>query len=519
MRVLMVRPPKYLWPYMNEHDNFLLSQAMVYVGAAARAAGHDVTLIDCGPSKMGWTSLAETIRDLRPRAVLAGDSETLYEHETGRVFALAKSIDQDIVTISGGTHFAQNAVDCMRRYPIDAIVRGEAEATLTELLGAIDGGSRDFSNIAGLAIRGEDGGAAFTGHRDLIRDLDTLPFPAYDLLPMHLFGASRYLFSPGGMTIHHSRGCVDSCAFCACWLQMAKRKGDPSVEYAETFLPRWRTRSVEPVIDEMIHLHDRYGKNCFVFGDDTWNVKQEWNDAFAEKVLRLDRKFYWFGFMRADYLIRDEKAGIFEKLIRTGLSHICIGVERAEDDDLDRMSKHNYSTEKNAWLIPYLKRKYPSLFIQSTFIVGVREDTPEKLDRMVSFVKKLNPDFPAFHPLTPVPGTKSFEEARSNGWIEEFDYSRYDWMTPVMGTATMTRDEIHLKLWEMNRQVLSLKNIVRGIFSPHKYKRRMYIWWAIVTANVALDFLVDRILPSRSVRKKVELSEYVGLLKPDWYEA
>ncbi|MCB9488000.1 MAG: cobalamin B12-binding domain-containing protein [Deltaproteobacteria bacterium] len=522
MRVLMVRPPKYLWPYMNEGDNYLLSQAMVYVGAAARAAGHEVTLIDCGPAKMGWKSLERTIREMRPHVVMAGDSETLYEHETGRVFTLAKSVDPSIITVSGGTHFAQNAMSCMSRYPIDAIVRGEGEQTLTELLNAIDGGKtkpHEWADIPGLAARAEGDGVLFTGHRDLIRDLDTLPFPAYDLLPMHLFGASRYLFSPGGVTIHHSRGCTDNCNFCACWLQMSKRKGDPAEEFDEVYLPRWRTRTVDPVIDEMIHLKERYGKNCFVFGDDTWNVRPDWNDEFAEKVLALDHSFYWFGFMRADYLIRDEKLGIFEKLIRSGLSHICIGVERAEDEDLENMNKHNYSAEKTAWLIPYLKQKYPSLFIQSTFIVGAREDTPEKLDRMVEYVKKLDPDFPAFHPLTPVPGTKQYKDAVQNGWLEETDYSRYDWITPVMGTATMSREEVEYKVWEMNKKVLSLWNIAKGMCSPHTYKRRMYIWWALVTFYVSVDFVLDRVMPSRSVRRKAALSDYVGLLKPDWYEA
>ena len=47
----------------------------------------------------------------------------------------------------------------------------------------------------------------------LIRNLDDLPLPAYDMMPMHLYGKSRYLFSPGGTTLHHSRGCTSKCSF------------------------------------------------------------------------------------------------------------------------------------------------------------------------------------------------------------------------------------------------------------------------------------------------------------------
>ncbi|MCZ7584383.1 MAG: cobalamin-dependent protein [Deltaproteobacteria bacterium] len=358
MRVLYVRPPKYLWPYMNEQDNFLLSQAMVYLGAELRRRGHEVTLLDCMPIKMGWNSLERLMKEMRPQVVLAGDSETLYEHECGRVFSLAKSIDPSIVTVAGGVHYAQNCEDAMSKYPVDAIVRGEGEATLGDLVDAIEAG-RDWAEVPGLAIRAEGGGVRYTGHRPLISDLDTLAFPAYDLLPMELFGASRYLFSPGGVTIHHSRGCTDNCNYCACWLQMSKRTGDPADEKLN---PRWRTRGMETVIEEMDILIGQYGKECFIFVDDTWNTNPQWADAFATEVIRRRWDVNWFGFMRADYLIRDEKAGLFEKLIAAGLSHICIGVERADDDELRGLSKHNYESAKTADLVPHLRAKYPKLF-------------------------------------------------------------------------------------------------------------------------------------------------------------
>ncbi|MCC6157757.1 MAG: cobalamin-dependent protein [Deltaproteobacteria bacterium] len=515
MRVLYVRPPKYLWPYMNEMDNFLLSQAMVYLGAELRRRGHEVTLLDCGPAKVGWKSLAEIIRKTKPQVVLAGDSETLYEHECGRVFRLAKEIDPSIATIAGGVHFAQNSADCLARYPIDAIVRGEGEITLGETVDAIEHG-RDLKNIPGLAIPGEHGECVYTGHRDLIADLDTLPFPAYDLLPMHLFGASKYLFSPGGVTIHHSRGCTDSCNYCACWLQMSKRKGDPA---DEKLIPRWRTRGVDHVIAEMEVLYYKYQKNCFVFVDDTWNVKPQWSDEFATRLIASKMKTYWFGFMRSDYLVRDDESGLFEKLIASGLSHICIGVERAEDDDFVRLSKHNQDVRRTAHLVPYLRRKYPKLFLQTTFIVGIREDTTESMDKLVRYVRKLAPDYPAFHPMTPVPGTEQFKRAKENGWLDVTDFSRYDWMTPVMGTETMTREEVDYKLWEMNRRVLSLPRIFLGLMSIHKYRRRMYMWWLLVSVRIGWDAVVGFLNPKASVRERLAISEYVGMLRPDWYEA
>jgi len=515
MRVLFVRPPKYIWPYINEQDNFLLPQAIVCLGAEARRRGHKVTLLDCMPLKMGWRSLERAMRELRPKVVLAGDSETLYAHESGRVFELAKTISPDIVTVAGGVHFSHACENALARYPIDAIVRGEGEETMGDLLDAIDGGD-DLMGIAGLALPDGDKGSIYTGHRKLIEDLDGLPFPAYDLMPMDRYGTARYLFSPGGITIHHSRGCIDGCRYCACWLQMARRDGTAPNERR---LPRWRTRSVTPVVDEMEVLAKRYGKNCLIFVDDTWNADPKWSDEFASELIRRDLNVVWFGFMRADRLARDEESGLFEKLIASGLTHICIGLERADDAELANLDKHNMLIERDQEVIKRLRKKYPPLFLQTTFIVGLRHDSQESMDRLLAYANTLDSDYPAFHPITPVPGTPLWSEAKQKGWLEITDFSRYDWMTPVMGTETMTRHELEMKIWQMNKRYLNLLRIARSLFTVHKYRRRMYTWWLLVSLHVAFDYIFDRILPSRFRQRKAFLSEYTGMIRPKWYDS
>lgn len=514
MRVLIVRPPKYLWPYMNEQDNYLLPQALVTLGASVREQGHDVVLLDAMPLKMGWASLAGAIRDLRPDVVCAGDSETLYQHESGRVFHVAKEINPEIFTVAGGCHFSHLPEHAFAHYPIDAIVRGEGEETLGELLTTV-GSDGDLRQVRGLALPGPDGAPLFTGHRPLIADLDTLPFPAYDLMPMNKYGTARYLFSPGGVTMHASRGCIDGCDYCACWLQMSRRTGDPATEVRRPF---YRHRSVEPVVDEMEILRRKYDKSCVVFVDDTFNVDPQWQEAFAEEKLRRGLDSAWFAFMRADFLHRDEESGLFAKLIRAGLTHICVGMERADDDELAGMHKHNMVVSRNTETIHRLRRKYPQLFLQTTFIVGTRNDSHQTLDDLMDYVEKLDPDYPAFHPMTPVPGTSTWKEAQEKGWLEISDFSRYDWMTPVMGTDHLTREALEYKLWEMNKKYMNPLRVLRGLLSRHRYRRRMYAWWFIVSVNVAFDYVLDRVVPSRSTRRKAQLSQYVGMIKPDWYD-
>jgi anaerobic magnesium-protoporphyrin IX monomethyl ester cyclase len=515
MRVAIVRPPKYLWPYMNEQDNYLLPQALVCLGAELRRRNHDVTLIDAMPLKMGWGSLERTLTDLKPDIVCAGDSETLYQRESGRVFEVAKKVNPDVFTVAGGTHFSHLAEYSFGQYPLDAIVRGEGEYTLGELVDTLAAGG-DIEKVLGLALPGENGAARFTGNRPLIENLDELATPAYDLMPMDKYGTARYLFSPGGVTMHGSRGCIDGCAYCACWLQMARREGEMP---DETLRPRFRQKSVETVIEEMVLLREKYHKSCIVFVDDTFNVDPKWMEEFVEQKLRRNIDTVWFGFMRADFLHRDEASGLFGKLIRSGLTHICVGMERADDAELAEMNKHNMSVERNTAMVKTLRRKYPQLFLQTTFIVGTRNDSIQSLNGLLDYVEDLDPDYPAFHPLTPVPGTAMWQDAKDKGWLEITDFSRYDWMTPVMGTEHLSREELEWKIWEMNKKYMNPLRVMRGLFCRHQYRRRMYMWWLKVSIAVAFDYVLDRVLPSRSTSRKAQLSEYVGMIKPDWYDS
>ena len=247
-------------------------------------------------------------------------------------------------------------------------------------------------------------------------------------------------------------------------------------------------------------LARKYGKTCLVFVDDTWNVDARWNQEFATTLRRRDLGVVWFGFMRADLIERDEETGVFAELIASGLTHICIGLERTDDAEIEGLQKHRIKASHYHELVTRLRRRYPSLFLQTTFLVGLRTDTPERLDRLLAEVDRLDPDYPAFHPLTPVPGTALWKEANENGWLEIRDFAQYDWMTPVMGTETMSREELELKLWEMNRKYMGVTRVLRGVLSRHTYRRRMYLWWLTVTLRVLVDFATDRVFPSRSVR-------------------
>lgn len=508
MRVLLVAPPRLLWPYMNEEDNFLMPQGLASLAAVARDAGFTVKVVDCLPEKVGWASLERTIRSFAPDVVAAGENHALYAGEVIRLVGLAKRVDPRIVTILGGAHFTNLDEMYLPEHPIDYIVRGEGETTFKELLEALARGDGSASKTRGIAYHSA-GKVVRTPPMPLIASLDDLPMPAFDLLPMNRYGQAKLLFSPGGTTIHHSRGCAAACEFCVWWTQMGERSVEDG---AEVLRPRWRTKSVARTMAEVEILHRQYGRRALVFVDPTFNIDSAWNEEFADALIASRMPMRWFAFMRADLILRDEKKGIFEKLVRSGLSHLCIGVERDEDATLQNWNKRFYSTSASEETFRLLKSKYPQVFRQATFILGVRSETPESIERQLAFARRIDADYPAFHAATPFPGTAFWHQARKEGWLEIEDFDYFDMSTPVMGSDHMKREEIELAIIEMSRRYVTPTWLLKGLLSRSAYRRDMYLWFLLVSFRLFKDAVRHRLNPFAQ-------EQYTHLVKPDWYDS
>jgi anaerobic magnesium-protoporphyrin IX monomethyl ester cyclase len=275
--------------------------------------------------------------------------------------------------------------------------------------------------------------------------------------------------------------------------------------------PRWRTKSVKRTVEEIELLQDRYHQKFLIFVDDSWNIDPDWSNEFAESVIKKKIKVKWFAFMRADLMVRDDKLGIMKKLVKAGLSHVSIGAERADNGDLSNMGKNFYKTEIVREAMDILARKYPQVFRQVTFIVGVRNETKKSMLSQLAYARELKADYPAFHPITPVPGTRLWDEANKKGWLEVKDFSYYDWSTPVMASEHLSRSDIDYLLYFMNKKYASFTWLLKGIFNPCTHKRNMYIWCLIVAIKMFLDSAFNLINPFR-------FKEYNRLLKPKWYD-
>ncbi len=517
MRVLLVSPPRRIWPYIDYQDNFLLPQWMVCLAAVLRHAGVEVHAVDCMAQKTGWRSLEQLLRRLRPDVVATGENHALFAGEVIRLITLAKAVDPEVVTVAGGSHFTTTDELYLPHHPLDLVIRGEGEITLREVARALDTGGLDAARQVHGVAYWDGQRVCRTPPRELVADLDSLPMPAYDLLPLHRYGQGRYIFSPGGTTIHHSRGCTGACTFCAWWRQMADRKpcadvGDHGGE-KERLVPRWRTKSVERTLAEMELLYKVHGKRCLVFVDPSFNIDPEWNDAFATALLAKNWGLSWFAFMRADLILRDERLGIFDKLVRSGLTHLCVGVERQDDEQLRAWKKPPARSDQYLETFALLRRRYPQVFRQATFIVGTRGESQASLRRQLRYARRIQADYPAFHPLTPFPGTELYADAVARGQLSlPRDFDDFDMMTVILDTDHLSRHEVEQALVELNKACVGPRWLLRGLLSRSRYRRHMYMWWLLVTGRIFLDSVRQRLNPLSPER-------YTSTITPRWYES
>ena len=515
MRVVLLRPPRYVWPFNSETSAFWQPLGLLCLAAAARRElpELDIEVWDAPGEKFGWATLRRKLT-AGPIDVLGIGDETVSAHEALRAAALAKQLHPNCLVIAGGTYFAYAIEQALDSGCVDVIVRGEGERTFVELLRHVDDRG-EWRQIRGLVFRDDRGELCVTPHRPLIDNLDELPPPAYDLIPMDKYGrGSRN--HPALVSIEHSRGCIDNCSFCILW----KHMGEP-LDGNGQMRPRLRTKSAPRSFEEVMHLHKRYGRRTFGWVDPTFNASPQWSDAWAERMLgsslmdaRGKPRTLHTAWLRADCVIRDEKLGILEKLVRAGMHQVMIGAER-DDDVLASLGKHNNDPQICREAFAIFRERYPQVYTIGTILFGLPGDTRADLKRLASCQYRMGMDYCFMMPLTPNPGTGVAEEAIASGRVANTDLPSYNFHTPICRTETLSLRQLESIYW---RIMLSPhpKRIVRTIqqllTQRDPRKRRVHLALLGRGANIAARALL------RAVFRPQDDKPTLYSRRPSWYD-
>jgi len=484
---LFVRPPRPLWPFNGPASAFWPPLAFASLAAALRAGVSNlrVEILDAPSLKMGWRGLEGFLRSARPGYVGIGE-EAVSCVEGLRLAAMAKQLGAKV--IAGGCFFGHVAPEVLATGLVDVVVHGEGEETIVELVEALrSGGTRDLHGVAGISFQG-DGQATSTGPRQPIADLDRLPFPAYDLLPVEHYGrGSRN--HPDLAAIELSRGCSCSCDFCVLWRQMGRFRGSQVA-------PCLRTKSPERVVDEIRILAGKFGRRYLGWVDPCFNAHPKVPGEVAELLLREGLRLGQSAWVRADCLVRDARSGSLKKSVEAGLNEVYVGIERPDPAGFLALNKQGRLSEARE-AMQILSRDYPQVFTVGSFIYGLPGDTPATMRAMVRMAYELDLDMAFYIPFTPLPGTPYW---RSEHWDATGQRFRsFDFLPPVNGDSRMASLTWALyRCFAFSWPPRRWRWLLRGLFSANPRRRSIIKRHAVRGVRLCLEGFAQTLLKNRS---------------------
>jgi anaerobic magnesium-protoporphyrin IX monomethyl ester cyclase len=273
----------------------------------------------------------------------------------------------------------------------DFILIGEAEMTLLELATALKNGQKDFLLIQGLAYKKENA-VIKTARRNVIKELDSLPFPAWDLVDLQpyrkMWMSSRGFFS---INMGTTRGCPFKCNWCA----------------KPIYGNRYNSRSPENVVSELRMLKEKFHFDHVWFCDDIFGLKPGWVHSFADLVEQEKLDFRFKIQARADLLMQEEYV---QDLARAGCENVWMGAESGSQRILDAMDKGiTIEQIKNSTALLKKHGIQPSFFIQ----FGYLGETMDDIKKTIRMINELLPCEIGISVSYPLPGTLFHEKVKA----------------------------------------------------------------------------------------------------------
>jgi radical SAM superfamily enzyme YgiQ (UPF0313 family) len=339
----------------------------------------------------------------------------------------------------------------------DFILLGEAEITLLELIQAINKDQKDFSKIDGLAFL-QNGNAIKTARRNVLKELDSLPLPAWDLIEINPYKES-WKKNAGYFSINMAttRGCPFKCNWCA----------------KPIYGNRYNTRSPENVVKEIKLLKEKFAFDHIWFCDDIFGLKPGWVHAFADLVEKENLQLKFKIQCRADLLLQED---YIKDLARAGCENIWMGAESGSQKILDAMDKG--TTIEQIYEATHLLKKHkinPSFFIQ----FGYLGETKEDIQKTIRMINELLPYEIGISVSYPLPGTVFYEKVKTEL------YQKANW-TDSDELALMFKNTYQPGFYrQLHRYVHKSyrKHLALDYTATHSFKINVYTFKKILSAG------------------------------------
>ena len=414
----------------------------LYAMAYLRENGYEVKLFDtmfCDSAK----DIQLTIDDFKPDFFVCYDDGFNYltkmcltnmREACFEMQAYAKSKGCIVITSSSD---AADHFESYLQQGASAVAIGEAEQTLLELCEAFKN-NKEINQIPGIAYLA-DNKAEKTIKRSILKDLDTLPPPAWDLLDIQPY-KTMWLAKHGYFSLNFvtTRGCPYKCNWCA----------------KPIYGNRYNSHSPEKIVKEIKKWQGEFGFTHVWFADDIFGLKPSWVIEFKDRSKKENLKISYKIQSRADLLVEPE---YIEALADSGCTEVWMGAESGSQKILDAMDKG--TTVQQIYLAAALLKKHRirvCLFLQ----LGYLDETMEDIKLTIKMLEDLLPDDLGISVSYPLPGTKFYEKVKQD-LKEKTNWSDSDEMA-LMFKNTYPADfykQLHHYIHKLYRQKKAEKRI------------------------------------------------------------
>jgi anaerobic magnesium-protoporphyrin IX monomethyl ester cyclase len=316
MKVQLYVPPGGYFAERWSKGSSMPPLGILSIAAVLENNGIGVEVVPADILNLSWREIRNKIRDSRPD-IVGVTATTENRFQSFRLVKIAKQAFPETLTVLGGPHASMAAADCLAHLPeLDLVVRGEGENTMLELCRALGSkpGLAALEQTPGLVLR-KDGRIVSTAPRPPIDDLDTLPFPAFHLVPFEKYNFTVDVPGQGplpAVNIMASRGCPFDCNFCATPINWGRAV---------------RMRSPENVVREIEqHIKD-HGARVIFFYDDTFNCNPRRVQEICNLIIARRLDIFWRAEVRLDLISRP----LLAKMKEAGLFHISFGLEAGSE--------------------------------------------------------------------------------------------------------------------------------------------------------------------------------------------
>lgn len=447
-KVMLINPYNYYSKEVNEPTHYP-PLGLAYAASYLESKGIKCSILDANLFRLNFEDVIQKVKENNPDLVgITANIAFIKEAEE-----ISRECKENLgkYVLIGGPSSKGDTKNILERSKADAVVRGEGEIVIWNLIDSINRG-KDTSKIPGTSFIKKNK-LTFNTEPEPIKDVDNIPFPAYHLLPDLDLYHSRSRKHPVA-PILTSRGCPYQCTFC-----LSQNTG-------------WRPRSAENVIKEIDLLVTKFGVKQIDILDDNFTL--EFNraikilDTIIEKNWGISIQFP--NGVRADRLSEE----IVHKMKLAGVYKVGVGIESGDQNVLNK-AKKGLKIEQSRKAVSLFRKE--GIVVFGFFMFGLLDETKETMLKTIDFAKEINPHYANFGVVTPLPGTTLYQELQEKKILDHMDEGIKTGYYSIKGghfeTEKLKKEEVELfvkkayrefyfrpsKIWDMMKTIKTYREL------------------------------------------------------------